>query len=96
MQFDARGLPLTSDSAEAVAAYNTAIARYFEYRVDTGKHVKAALDADPGFVMARCFQGYLFMLFGSMAMLDKARASPVKLGWQAGCRWNQSRTVIRP
>jgi len=75
MQEDARGLPLTSESAEAVAAYDTAVAHYFEYRIDTGKHVKAALEADPGFVMARCLQGYLFLLFGSNAVLDKARAS---------------------
>ena len=75
MQMDRRGLALSTQSAAAGAAYNTAIDRYFEYRLDTMKHVKAALEADPDFVMAHCLQGYLFMLFGTNAVLGKARAA---------------------
>lgn len=73
MHADQRGLSLTTGSAAAASAYNRAIERYFEYRLDTMKHVKAALEADPDFVMALCLQGYLLMLFGTNAVLDKAR-----------------------
>ena len=75
MQMDRRGLALSTQSAAAADAYNTAIDRYFEYRLDAMKHLKAALEADPNFVMARCLQGYFFMLFSSTAVLDKARAA---------------------
>ncbi len=72
---DRRGLALSTTSASAATAYNRAIDRYFEYRLDTLKHVKAALEADPDFVMAHCLKGYLFMLFASTAVLDKAQAA---------------------
>jgi tetratricopeptide (TPR) repeat protein len=73
MLSDARGLALTADNEAAVAHYNTAIDHYFEYRLDTGKCVKRALEADPGFAMGHCFKGYLFMLFGSAAFVGRAR-----------------------
>jgi tetratricopeptide (TPR) repeat protein len=72
---DVRGLALSTGSEAAVSAYDEAVGSYFEYRLKTGKCVKQALDADPGFAMAHCLQGYLFMLFGTNAVLDKARAA---------------------
>ena len=73
MHADQRGLALSTGSATAADCYKHAIDRYFEYRLDTMKHLKAALEADPDFVMARCLQGYLFMLFGTVLVHDKAR-----------------------
>ena len=72
---DLRGLALTTESDAAVAHYDEAIDNYFQYRLKTGKCVKQALEVDPGFAMAHCLQGYLFMLFGTNAVLDKARAA---------------------
>lgn len=75
MHSDQRGLTLTTASGRAAGAYCLAVDRYFEYRLDAMKHLKAALEADPGFVMANCLQGYFFMLFGTNAVLDKAEAA---------------------
>lgn len=72
---DVRGLTLTTGSEAAAGHYNAAIDDYFEYRLSTGKRVKAALEADPDFALAHCLQGYLFMLFGTNTVLDRARAA---------------------
>ena len=72
---DVRGLALTTESDAAVAHFDEAIDNYFQYRLETGKCVKRALEADPDFAMAHCLQGYLLMLFGTNAVLDKARAA---------------------
>lgn len=73
MQKDQRGLAMTTDSGQAAQHFSTAIDRYFEYRLDTMQHVKAALAADPDFVMGHCLRGYLFMLFGTTTVYDKVR-----------------------
>jgi len=70
---DARNLPLTAANQEAVDHYNRAIERYFEYRLDTMQHVKAALAADPDFVMGHCLKGYLFMLFNATSVYGRVR-----------------------
>ncbi len=72
---DVRGLTLTTESEVAAGHYNAAIDEYFEYRLSSGKKVKQALEADPDFALAHCLQGYLFMLFGTTTVLDRARAA---------------------
>jgi hypothetical protein len=51
MFVDVLGLNLTTDSAVAVEAYNAAVSDYFEYRLSAGERAKAALAADPTFVI---------------------------------------------
>ncbi len=75
MHRDQRGLALTTASDEAVEHFKRAIDHYFEYRLDTMAHVKAALEADPEFVMGHCLRGILFMLFGTMSVYDKVRGA---------------------
>ncbi|MGF1611967.1 MAG: tetratricopeptide repeat protein [Kiloniellales bacterium] len=75
MQSDQRGLPLTVANEAAAEHYRSAVERYFEYRLDTMQHVKAALQADPGFVMAHCLRGCLFMLFSTTAVYPRVRES---------------------
>lgn len=70
---DARALPLTAGTQEAVDHYNRAVERYFEYRLDTMQHLKAALAADPEFVMGHCLKGYLFMLFNAASVTGRVR-----------------------
>ncbi len=72
---DVRGLALTTESEAAAGHYNAAIEDYFDYRLSTGKRVKQALEADPDFALAHCLQGYLFMLFGTTAVLGRAKAA---------------------
>ena len=75
MQYDIRGLPLTTDEPRAASTFDEVMVHYFEYRLATGKRLKAVLEADPAFVMGHCMKGYLFMLFGSVAFYDRIRDS---------------------
>ena len=81
MSHDAQGLECTAQDAGAVAAYDDALASFFEFRLTSADHVKAALAADPDFVMGICFRAYLLMQFGSRQifpnvdpMLDRLKA----------------------
>lgn len=68
---DAYGLPLSTSSAEAVAAFDRTIDGYLRARLDTRDHFAAALKADPEFGLAQCLKGYFTML------LYKQAARPV-------------------
>ncbi|WP_084462686.1 tetratricopeptide repeat protein [Oceanibaculum pacificum] len=86
MQQDERGLALTTDSAEAAAAFNGAIQDYLEYRLSGGEKLKQALAADPGFVMGLILRGYFMLLIGSNATVPAARKAlaQAQAGAQAG------------
>ena len=58
---DARGLELSTDSAEAAALFDRAVEHYLKYHLDTMSLVNDALAADPGFVMGHCLKGYLML-----------------------------------
>ncbi len=75
MQTDARGLSLSTDSAEAARLFDRAIGEYLEYRKLTLATATEALDADPQFCLGHCLVGYLFMLFGSHAVDRKVDAA---------------------
>jgi tetratricopeptide (TPR) repeat protein len=78
MYSDAGGLPITTQSADAAARYNTTIENYLEYRAGAMGALKFCLEADPDFVMAHCLRGYLMMLFGSNAMNGRVEACLAK------------------
>jgi hypothetical protein len=61
MNHDARGLEISTDSAEAAALLDRAVEHYLKYHVDTMDLVNRALTADPGFVMGHCLKGYLML-----------------------------------
>ncbi len=73
MANDERGLALTTGSEEAATLFDTTIRNNLEYRLGTAKTLKAALAADPEFVMGQCLKGYLFLLFGSNAYMGTVR-----------------------
>jgi tetratricopeptide (TPR) repeat protein len=70
---DERGLALTTESAEAVAAFDETIRSNLEYRLGTAKSLKQVLATDPDFVMGQCLKGYLLTLFGSTAYDEAIR-----------------------
>jgi tetratricopeptide (TPR) repeat protein len=72
---DARGLPVTAASADAVRHYDEVIDAYLHFAKDTGVHLKQALGADPEFTLAHCTKGYFFQLFCNRALDVKARQS---------------------
>jgi tetratricopeptide (TPR) repeat protein len=75
MHRDARGLVLTTDSAEAARLFDRALTEYLEYRKSAMATLKQAIEADPGFCLAHCMIGYLFMLFGTRAVDAKVDAA---------------------
>ena len=72
---DARGLPVTAASAEAVGHYDRVMDAYLHFARDTGTHLKQALSADSEFALAHCTKGYFFQLFCNRALDAKARQS---------------------
>jgi len=72
MHVDARGLPLSIASDEAVAAYDHLIAGYLTQRADTPARLTRLLEADPGFVLAHCMQGYFAMMAYKQASVATA------------------------
>ena len=74
MQQDARGLELSTDSAEAARLLDQTQIDNLEYRSGTAATLKALLAEDPEFVHGQTLKGYLLMLFGSDAFLGKVSA----------------------
>jgi len=72
---DARGLPLSTDSAEAAAAFDHLIVGYLTQRADTPTRLAAVLEADPDFALAHCMQGYFAMLGFKQAVVPVAVAA---------------------
>lgn len=72
MQFDARGLPISTASVEAAAAFDHLIAGYLTQRADTPDRVAALLEADPDFALAHCMKGYFAMLAFKQTALPTA------------------------
>lgn len=72
---DERGLPLSTDSAEAAALFGTAVAHYLKFYADTMALVGRMLAADPGFVLGHCFKGYLLLSASNPAFRSEIAAT---------------------
>ena len=75
MHSDARGLPISTDSVEAAAAFDHLITGYLTQRADTPARLAALLEADPDFALAHCMQGYFAMLAFKQAVVPVAVAA---------------------
>ena len=72
MHLDARGLPVSTASAKAAAAYDHLVTGYLTYRADTPARLAALLEADPDFALAHCMKGYFAMLGFKQAVVPVA------------------------
>ena len=72
MHRDARGLPLSTDSAKAAAAFDHLVTGYLTQRADTPGRLEALLEADADFALAHCMQGYFAMLAFKQAVVPVA------------------------
>ena len=72
MHLDTRGLPLSTASAKAAAAYDHLITGYLTQRADTPARLTALLEADPDFALAHCMKGYFAMLAFKQAIVPAA------------------------
>jgi tetratricopeptide (TPR) repeat protein len=75
---DARGLPVTATSADAVRLLDEAIEAYAGARTDTRARLDAALTADADFTLAHCLDGYLRMLSSKLEGTEQARRAVVR------------------
>jgi len=85
MKRDARGLALSTDSAEAAASFDRAVEHFLKYHADTMSLVHDALTADPNFGMGHCLKGYL-LLAGANAAHRPAIAASLSAA-KAAARW---------
>lgn len=67
MKQDERGLPLSTDSTEAVHNFDRAVEHFLKFHADTMVLVSRALAADPGFVMGHCIKAYLLLIAANPA-----------------------------
>jgi len=72
MHLDTRGLPISTASARAAAAFDHLITGYLTYRADTPDRLNAVLEADPDFALAHCMKGYFAMLAFKQAAVPAA------------------------
>ncbi len=72
MHLDARGLPISTTSAKAAAAFDRLVTGYLTFRADTPDRLNAALEADPDFALAHCMKGYFAMLAFKQAVVPVA------------------------
>jgi tetratricopeptide (TPR) repeat protein len=72
MRKDLHGLTLSTDSGTAVDAFDRATLAYLKYRTDAGRHLGAALKADPNFALAYVLRGYFQMLAYNKANVSGA------------------------
>ncbi len=72
LHLDARGLPVSTASGRAAAAFDHLVAGYLTYRADTPTRLDAVLEADPEFALAHCMKGYFAMLAFKQAAVPVA------------------------
>jgi tetratricopeptide (TPR) repeat protein len=72
MHLDIRGLPISTASAKAAAAFDHLVTGYLTYRADTPDRLAAVLEADPDFALAHCMKGYFAMLAFKQAVVPVA------------------------
>lgn len=72
---DCRGLTLSTESAQAAAAFDHAIDGYLGYRADMAGRMEALLAADPDFGLAHCLKGYLFLMGFRADTIGAAKAA---------------------
>jgi tetratricopeptide (TPR) repeat protein len=70
---DLNGLPISTRSSVAAAAFDRTLRSYVGNRVDVSDHLGAALAADPEFALGHCAKGYLMMLMYNSAVAPKVQ-----------------------
>lgn len=78
MQYDRRGLAVTSDSSAAVSALDTAVRSLLGHRRDAADHLERALHLDQGLALGHCLTGFSLLLLGRGELFAPARAAAAR------------------
>ena len=73
MQHDARGLPTTAASVEALRAFDATVEAYLGFQLATGDRLKETLTLDPEMPLAHCLKGCFLLLFAKRDLAGRAR-----------------------
>src|SRR3954471_3165125 len=72
MHRDIHGLPISTASAQAAAAFDRTVLGYLKYRADVAARLSDLLAADGEFALAHCLKGYFAMLSYKQANVPMA------------------------
>jgi tetratricopeptide (TPR) repeat protein len=72
MHHDIHGLPISTASAAAAAAFDRTVFGYLKYRADVAARLSDLLTADGEFALAHCLKGYFAMLSYKQANVPMA------------------------
>lgn len=75
MNHDKRGLPLSTDSAEATSLFDRAVEQYLRFHIDAMPLIGQAIAADPNFALPHCLKGYLMLSAANPAFRAEIAAS---------------------
>ena len=75
---DERGLPLSTDSAEAASLFDRTVEHYLKFHADMPALLGQMLAADPHFVLGHCFKGYLLLSASNPAFATEIAATLAK------------------
>jgi tetratricopeptide (TPR) repeat protein len=75
MQHDERGLPLSTDSAEAAALFDRVVEAYVKFHLDAPALIGRMLAADPDFALGHSFRGYLLLSAANPAYRGEIEAA---------------------
>ena len=69
------GLALSCESEATAGLFDDTVNAYLAFSVDTGKHVKALLTAEPNMPMGNVLMGYFYQLMGVRKLVSRAQKS---------------------
>src|SRR5689334_12715210 len=75
MHRDIHGLPISTTSPHAAAAFDRTVLGYLKYRADLAARLGEVLAADGDFALAHCLKGYFAMLSYKQANVPVAVAA---------------------
>lgn len=71
MQYDERGLELTTSSPEAAKALDEVLVQFLNYELEASRTLKTVLSSDSGFVMGLVLRAYLLSMLETSAIRPK-------------------------
>jgi tetratricopeptide (TPR) repeat protein len=76
---DIKGLPVSTSSSEALAAYERGLDLFLRWRGNPMEALAAAVKTDPGFVLAHCAQALIAWRIGQVAAASSAHRAVMAL-----------------
>src|SRR5882724_11980553 len=76
---DMRGLPISTTSSEALAAYERGVDLFLRWRGGAMEALEAATKSDPSFALAACTRAYIAWRMGRVDLAEAAAQQAVAM-----------------